>query len=119
MNKSATTDCLRRVVALVKSLPEARAVPAGDGHLSLEVRRKRFGWFLDDHHGDGRLALNLKAARDAKGSLAANAPGRFMCRSISGITAGLASGSIRLRRIGAKSKSFLRTPIAWPHRSGW
>ena len=76
-NKSVAADCRRRVIAWVKSLPEARAVPAGDGHLSLEVRGKRFGWFLADHHGDDRLALNLKAARGANESLAANSPERF------------------------------------------
>jgi hypothetical protein len=29
--------------------------------LSLEVRGKRFGWYLNDHHGDGRIAINCKA----------------------------------------------------------
>jgi hypothetical protein len=67
----------KRLIALVESLPEATAIPAGDGHLSLEVRGKRFGWFLDDHHGDGRLALSLKAGRGIKASLAAKVPGRF------------------------------------------
>lgn len=62
-NEGAAANCRKRVVALVQSLPDARAVPTGDRHLSLEVLGKRFGWFLDDHHGDGRLALNLKAAR--------------------------------------------------------
>jgi predicted DNA-binding protein (MmcQ/YjbR family) len=45
--------------------------------LSLEVRGKRFGWFLDDHHGDGRLALNLKAPPGANQTLAAKASERF------------------------------------------
>jgi hypothetical protein len=61
----------------VQSLPEARAVPAGDRHLSLEVRGKRFGWLLDNHHGDGRLALNLKAAREASQTLVHTEPERF------------------------------------------
>jgi hypothetical protein len=43
------------VIALVKCLPETTVTLAGDRHLSFEVRRKRFGWFLDDHHGDGSL----------------------------------------------------------------
>src|SRR5690348_7307026 len=45
----------RRVLKIVAVLPEAEAKPAGR-HLSLEVRGKRFGWFLVDHHGDGRVA---------------------------------------------------------------
>lgn len=56
-----TTSVVReRVREIVARLPEARAVPQA-GHLSLEVRKKRFGWFLVDHHGDGRLAINCKA----------------------------------------------------------
>jgi hypothetical protein len=76
-NQDAAANCRKRVIALVQALPEARAVPAGDRHLSLEVRGKRFGWFLDDHHGDGRLALNLKAARGVNQTLPGNAPERF------------------------------------------
>jgi hypothetical protein len=67
----------KQVLTLIESLPEAAAVPAGGRHLSLEVRGKRFGWFLDDHHGDGRLALNLKAARGVGDPLIAKAPDRF------------------------------------------
>jgi hypothetical protein len=76
-SKNAAATSRARVIAVVQSLPEARAGPAGDRHLSLEVRGKRFGWFLDDHHGDGRLALNLKAARGVNQPLATNEPERF------------------------------------------
>jgi hypothetical protein len=65
-----------RVVAIVESLPEAGVVASGT-HLSLEVRQKRFGWYLDDHHGDGRLAINCKAPRGVAQQLAKNAPDRF------------------------------------------
>jgi YjbR len=74
---TAAARCRRKVVALLSSLPEARAVPEGDRHLSLEVRGRRFGWFLHDHHGDGRVALNPKALRGAGQRLAAKAPSRF------------------------------------------
>jgi hypothetical protein len=75
--KSSAEERRKRLIALVESLPEARAIPAGDRHLSLEVRGKRLGWFLQDHHGDGRLALNLKAARGANQALTAMAPEHF------------------------------------------
>jgi hypothetical protein len=61
--KSVLDRRRRQVVSLVESLPDASAVPAGDRHLSLQVRGKRFGYFLDDHHGDGRVALNCKTAQ--------------------------------------------------------
>jgi len=55
-----TADRVRaRVTAMLRELPEASAVACGS-HLSLEVRKKRFAWFLADHHGDGRLAINCK-----------------------------------------------------------
>jgi hypothetical protein len=66
-----------RVIRLLNSLPEATATPAGERHLSLEVRGKRFGWFLENHHGDGRLALNLKAVNGVSRVLLAKAPARF------------------------------------------
>lgn len=66
-----------RVVTFVESLPEAAAIPAGDRHFSLEVRRKRFGYLLDDHHGDGRFALNCKTALGVNETLANALPERF------------------------------------------
>ena len=77
LSEQSAVECRKRVVTLVKSLPEATATPAGERHLSLEVRGKRFGWFLEDHHGDGRLALNLKAANGVSRALVAKAPARF------------------------------------------
>ena len=65
-----------RVVAIIERLPEARAVPAG-AHLSLEVRKKRLGWFLADHHGDRRLAINCKASALLAGHLASVIPTQF------------------------------------------
>jgi len=64
-----------RVVAIVESLPQASA--AGEQHLSLEVRGRRFGWLLDDHHGDGRLALNCRAEPGTADRLVADNPDRF------------------------------------------
>ncbi len=65
-----------RLIAIVKGFPEADTVAAGN-HLSFEVRQKRFGWYLDDHHGDGRLAINCKAPRGVAQQLAKHAPERF------------------------------------------
>jgi hypothetical protein len=65
-----------RVVKLVENLPEATVKEYGT-HLSLEVRGKRFGWCLQDHHGDGRLALNCRVPSGANESLATSAPEKF------------------------------------------
>jgi hypothetical protein len=67
----------KRLITMIESLPGATATPAGERHVSLEVRGKRFGWFLEDHHSDRRLALNLKAANGVSRALVAKAPARF------------------------------------------
>src|SRR5206468_2371819 len=66
----------KRILRVLERLPEAAAV-AHDSHLSLEVRKKRFGYFLDDHHGDGRIALNCKASPDLRDLLQDLAPRQF------------------------------------------
>lgn len=65
-----------RIAKLVERLPEGAANPVGP-HLSLEVRKKRFGWFMTDHHGDGRVALNCKASADMHDVLRQLAPTQF------------------------------------------
>jgi hypothetical protein len=76
MTRKVSAERRARVIAIVESLPEASVVAAGN-HLSLEARKKRFGWYLDDHHGDGRLAINCKAPRGVAQQLASHAPDRF------------------------------------------
>ena len=66
----------KRIIGIVERLPEAAAIAQG-AHLSLEVRKKRFGWFLDDHHGDGRVALNCKGSADMHDVLRNLAPSQF------------------------------------------
>jgi hypothetical protein len=74
--KSSSVRQRKRVIEIVGALPEASAVAHGS-HLSLEVRNKRFGWFLDDHHGDGRAAINCKASAAMHDILQQIAPEQF------------------------------------------
>lgn len=76
-SKSVVARRRSRIVALVESLPEATSKVCGNTHLSLEVRGKRFGYYLDDHHGDGRVAINCKVEPGANQDLADFAPERF------------------------------------------
>jgi hypothetical protein len=66
----------QRVVKMVKALPEAEAKPVGR-HMSLEVRGKRFGWYLADHHGDGRVSINCKGSAEMHDILKQLAPEHF------------------------------------------
>jgi hypothetical protein len=65
-----------RIAKIVSSLPEGEAKTVGR-HLSLEIRAKRFGWFLVDHHGDGRVALNCKASAEMHDILRQLVPKHF------------------------------------------
>jgi len=76
MTRKIATERRARIALIVESFPEADTVVAGN-HLSIEVRQKRFGWYLDNHHGDGRLAINCKAPRGVAQQLAKHAPDRF------------------------------------------
>jgi len=74
--KSDSRRQRERLARILARLPEAKAV-THDTHLSLEVRKKRFGYFLDDHHGDGRIALQCKASADLRDMLEEQAPAQF------------------------------------------
>jgi hypothetical protein len=75
--KTVTGDRQRaRIARIVGSLPEGEAKSLGR-HLSLEVRKKRFGWFMIDHHGDGRVDLNCKASSEMHDILRQLVPDHF------------------------------------------
>jgi len=74
--KSDSRRQRERLARILARLPGAKAV-THDTHLSLEVRKKRFGYFLDDHHGDGRIALQCKASADLRDMLEEQAPVQF------------------------------------------
>lgn len=76
MTRKIAAERRVRIAMIVDRFPEADPVATGS-HLSLEVRQKRFGWYLDNHHGDGRLAINCKAPRGVARQLVDHAPDRF------------------------------------------
>jgi len=79
LDAAAVAERRQRVVASVTGLPDAttEGSRSEQPHLSLFVRKKRFGYLLEDHHGDGRLALQLKAAPGVGPHLVETDPERF------------------------------------------
>lgn len=71
----SSTQLRERVAAIVAELPEATCT--GDQHLTLAVRKKTFGYFLDDHHGDGVVGLAFKAPAGEQEVLVQSDPARF------------------------------------------
>ena len=67
---------LAGVRAICLALPEAEEKEAW-GMPTFRVRGKLFAHFADNHHGDGRVALWLKAAAGAQALLVEAGPERF------------------------------------------
>ena len=53
---------LDRLLELAATLPEIEI--SGEQHRAFRIRRKSFAYYLDDHHGDGIVALCCKATFD-------------------------------------------------------
>jgi hypothetical protein len=66
-----------RLVALCQALPEGEAERAGVQHLAFKVRKKIFGYYVYDHHRDGRIALLCKAPPGEQSRLVAKDPNRY------------------------------------------
>ena len=49
----------------------------GDQHVGFKVGGRTFAWYLEDHHGDGRVALNCKVAAGEQEALVAGGPEHF------------------------------------------
>jgi phosphoribosylglycinamide formyltransferase-1 len=66
----------KRITRICESLPEVEVEEEGR-HIGFLVRKKRFAWYLEDHHGDGRLSLNCKVETGANEVLATSSPERY------------------------------------------
>ena len=59
----ATSDKRRdRLVKICRDLPETEVDTAGETHLAFRIRKKIFGYYLFDHHGDRRIALCCRSS---------------------------------------------------------
>ena len=67
---------LARLTELCLALPEATRDYNGQ-HATYRVRKRTFAYFLDDHHGDGMVALNCKVPAGENEALAETFPDRF------------------------------------------
>jgi len=67
---------LKRLTAVCLSLPEAARRVSGD-HADFRVRGKVFAYFLNNHHGDGIVAVCCKAALGENVDRASREPLRF------------------------------------------
>jgi hypothetical protein len=69
-------DARARLAEICLALPEVTEQVEGR-HASFLARKKKFAYYLDDHHGDGRLAACCRAVPGENNVLAAADPVRF------------------------------------------
>ena len=67
---------LAKLARLCLALPEATRRDSGD-HAAFLVRKKVFAYYLNDHHGDGRVAVCTKLALGENADRVAADPARF------------------------------------------
>jgi hypothetical protein len=70
-----TARDLGRLAEICRALPEVEV--ATGQHTAFMVRGKKFAYHLVDHHGDGRIAFQCKAAPGENRALVASDPERF------------------------------------------
>ena len=77
MPKAATEDKrLIRLTEIALALPETQRQIYGS-HAQFLVRKKTFAYFLDNHHGDGIVAVTCKVFPGENKALAEAQPDRF------------------------------------------
>ncbi len=67
---------LDRITKICRALPEASFELAGK-HASYQVRNKTFAYYLNDHHGDGFIAVCAKVLPGDNTALIAAQPRKF------------------------------------------
>jgi hypothetical protein len=73
---SAKDTRLSRLTEIALALPEATRQICGS-HAQFLVRKKTFAYFLDNHHGDGIVAVTCKVLPGDNKRLAEAQSGRF------------------------------------------
>jgi len=74
----ASSDTRRaRLVEVCEELPEATQEVAGKEHIAFRIRKRIFGYYLFDHHGDGIIAFCCKSSRNEQQRLVRSDPESF------------------------------------------
>jgi predicted DNA-binding protein (MmcQ/YjbR family) len=68
---------LARLTSICLALPEAVADDRHPPHRGFVVNKKNFAWFTVDEHGDGRVALGVRAGAKENEMLVASDSERF------------------------------------------
>lgn len=72
-----STHRRERLVEICQTLPEVSHETVGDGHIAFRVRKKTFGYYLFDHHGDGIIAFCCRSSLSEQRRLIRDDPESF------------------------------------------
>ena len=67
----------KRMIEICRSLPEVGYEDVGQGHIAFRIRKKIFGYYLFDHHGDGMIAFSCKSSLSEQRRLVREDPDSF------------------------------------------
>jgi hypothetical protein len=101
MAKRSQHSRLARITEIALSLPEASRKIYGS-HAQFLVRKKTFAYFLDNHHGDGIVAVTCKVLPGDNKALVKAQPARFYLPLTSLLGAGSRCGWTWAKSIGTK-----------------
>ena len=51
-----------RMISICMKLPEVTHDVVGEGHIAFKIKKKIFGYYMFDHHGDGMIAFGCKSS---------------------------------------------------------
>src|SRR5687767_9705111 len=74
---ASSTQRRERMIEICRSLPEMLYEVVGDGHIAFRIRKKIFGYYLFDHHGDGIVAFCCKSSLSEQRRLVRDDPESF------------------------------------------
>jgi hypothetical protein len=74
---SASSRRRAKLVKISAALPEVTYEVAGDQHMAFRIRKRIFGYYLFDHHGDGIIAFCCKSSRSEQQKLVRDDPDSF------------------------------------------
>ena len=79
MTKLSDTEQRReRLVKICRALPETEVEVAGESHLAFRIRKRIFGYYTFDHHGDGIIAFWCKSTLSDQRRLIKEDPVTFL-----------------------------------------
>lgn len=74
---ASSTQRRERMIEICRSLPEMSYEVVGDEHIAFRIRKKIFGYYLFDHHGDGIIAFCCKSSLSEQQRLVRDDPETF------------------------------------------